>query len=178
MSSKVSRYPGVEITPEDVKAHRYLLTNYETELRYAWSSGVAVSRFLSGLERKQIWARECDGCGRTLVPPRMYCERCFRPTDRWVRVRDTGSVVTYSVAHVNSDASRREEPILVAVIEIDGASPLMGVLHLLGEVEPERVEIGMRVEAVWRPDGERTGAITDIRYFRPLAGGEGGTRAG
>jgi uncharacterized OB-fold protein len=45
----------------------------------------------------------------------------------------------------------------------------MGILHLLGEVRPEKVRIGMAVEAVWRSDDERTGAITDIRYFRPIA---------
>lgn len=169
MSSKISNYPGVEITPEDVRGQRYLLTKYETDLRYAFSSGVATSRYLRGLKRKELWGRECDGCGRVLVPPRMYCEACYRPTDRWVRLKDTGKVVTFSVAHVNSDASRRKEPILVSVIEIGGASPLMGILHLLGEVRPEKVRIGMQVEAVWRPDGERTGAITDIMYFRPIA---------
>ncbi len=170
MSSKISRYPGVEITPEEARGHRYLITRYETDLRYAWSSGVATSRFLAGLAKKEVWGRECDGCGRTLVPPRMYCERCFRPTDRWVRLKDSGRVVTYSVAYVNSDASRREEPIVVAVVEIAGASPMMGILHLLGEVRPEKVKVGMEVEAVWKPDGERAGAITDILYFRPKRG--------
>jgi uncharacterized OB-fold protein len=168
VSSKISEYPGVEITPEDVRSQRYLLTKYQTELKYAWSSGVAMGRFLRGLKKKVLWGRECDGCQRVLVPPRMYCERCYRSTDRWVRLKDTGKIVTYSIAYVNSDASRRSEPILLAVIEIGGASPLMGFLHLLGEVGPEEVGIGMKVEAVWRPDGERTGAITDIRYFRPI----------
>ena len=70
-----------------------------------------------------------------MVPPRMYCELCFRPTDAWVRLKDTGRVVTYSVSYVNADASRREgeQPIVVAVIEIEGASPMMGMLHVLGE---------------------------------------------
>ncbi|MDA4114367.1 MAG: Zn-ribbon domain-containing OB-fold protein [Thaumarchaeota archaeon] len=168
MSSKISVYPGVEITTEDVRSQKYLLTKYQTGLNYAWSSGVAMGRFLRGLKEKELWGRECDGCQRILVPPRMYCESCYRPTDRWSRLRDAGKVVTYSIAHVNSDASRRSEPILLAVMEIEGASPLMGILHLLGEVPPEKVRIGMKVEAVWRPDGERTGAITDILHFRPM----------
>jgi uncharacterized OB-fold protein len=167
LSSKIARYPGVEITTDDVRARRYLSIRYETDLRYSWSSGVAIGRFLGGLRKGEIWGRRCEGCGRTLVPPRMYCESCFRPTDSWVRLKDAGRVVTFSVAYVNSDASRRKDPIVVAVVEIEGASPLMGILHLLGEVDPEDVRIGMRVEAVWRPEAERTGAITDIRYFRP-----------
>jgi uncharacterized protein len=153
------------------------LTLYQTELRYAWSSGVATGRFLEGLKDGKIWGRRCDGCDRVLVPPRMYCERCYRPTDSWVELRDTGKVATYSIAYVNFDASRRKEPILVAVVEIDGASPLMGILHLLGEVEPGKIKIGMRVKAVWKDQRSRAGAITDIEYFRPVerAGKKRGT---
>ena len=167
MSSRISKYPGAEVTQTDLKKERYLLTSYRTEFRYAWSSGVATGRFLGGLRQGEIWGRRCDVCYRILVPPRMYCERCYVPTARWVRLMDTGRVVTYSVSYVNSDASRRKEPILVAVVEIDGASRLMGLLHLLGEVEPDDVKIGMPVEAVWKDQGDRVGAITDIRYFRP-----------
>jgi uncharacterized OB-fold protein len=172
MSSKVVKYPGTEITSEEARAGRYLVTRYEAELKYSWSSGKAISRFLGGLRDAELWGRRCAKCGRTMVPPRMYCEVCFRPTDEWVRLRDTGRVATYSVSYVNADASRRdgEEPIFVAVVEIDGASPLMGMLHLLGEVRFEELAVGMEVEAVWKPKGERKGAITDIRYFRPLKG--------
>jgi uncharacterized protein len=173
MSSKITRYPGTEITAEEARAERYLLTRYETELRYSWSAGKAIARFLTGLRDGELWGRKCTGCGRTMVPPRMYCEQCFRPTDEWVRLRDTGRVVTYSVSYVNADASRREgeEPIVVAVVEIEGASPMMGMLHLLREVSLEELAVGMRVKAVWKPTGERRGAITDIRYFRPVRGG-------
>ena len=172
MSSRFTRYAGTEISSDEAKAGRYLITRYETELKYSWSSGKAISRFLAGLRDGELWGRKCSGCGRTMVPPRMYCEACFRPTDEWVRLGDTGRVVTYSVSYVNADASRREgeEPILVSVVEIDGASPMMGMLHLLGEVSPEKVAVGMKVKAVWKPKGERQGAITDIRYFRPFRG--------
>jgi len=53
------------------------------------------------------------------------------------------------------------------VIEIDGASKDMGIMHMLGEVEPDDIKIGMKVKAVWKPAAERTGAITDILYFKP-----------
>jgi uncharacterized OB-fold protein len=173
MSSKVARYPGTEITAEEARKERYLLTRYETELQYSWSAGKAIGRFLTGLRDGELWGRRCAGCGRTMVPPRMYCEQCFRPTDEWVNVQDSGRVVTYSVSYVNADASRREgeEPIVVAVVEIDGASPMMGILHLLGEVTLEELAVDMRVKAVWKPRRERRGAITDIRYFKPVRGG-------
>jgi uncharacterized OB-fold protein len=167
MSSKVKDYRGTEITAEDVDLGRFLSTDYQTVLKYSWTSGVAISRFLDGLKEGKLWARKCSKCGRIMIPPRMYCEEDFRPTDEWVRVKDTGTVNTFSISYVNNDASRRKEPIIVAVIELDGASPQMGILHLMGEVKPQDVRVGTKVEAVWKPEGERTGSITDIAYFRP-----------
>ena len=49
-----------------------------------------------------------------------------------------------------------EVPELPAVIRLDGTSD-GGFLHLLGEVAPDDVRIGMEVEAVWQPAGERAG---------------------
>jgi uncharacterized OB-fold protein len=48
---------------------------------------------------------------------------------------------------------------------MDGADT--GLVHLIDEVEPERVKVGMRVEAVLAE--EREGTIMDIKYFRPIA---------
>ena len=98
----------------------------------------------------------------------MYCEQCYRPTDEWVRVKDTGTVNTFSISHVGTDARRLKTPILVAVVDIEGASPGMGILHKLGEVEPSKISIGMKVQAVWKRPEERQGAITDILYFKPV----------
>jgi len=135
--------------------------------RYAWSAGPAMSRFLEELKRGKIIARRCNRCGRVLVPPRMFCERCFRPTDEWVYLPGTGVVETFSVSYIDTNANRIEEPILVGVIALDGACEHCGLMHYFGEVSPERIHIGMPVEPVWKPESEREGAITDIKYFRP-----------
>jgi hypothetical protein len=58
-----------------------------------------------------------------------------------------------------------ESPEIPAVVSIDGSDG--GLLHMLGEVDPEEVRIGMEVEAVWKPVGERIGSILDIDHFRP-----------
>jgi len=167
LSTKITSYPGHEITPEELKEGKYLDIVKKFNPRYSWAAGVAMSRFLNELKKGRIIGRKCSRCARILVPPRMYCEQCFRPTDEWAYVRDTGRIATYSISHVAADASRLKTPLPVGVVEIDGASPGMGILHHLGEVDLSQVKIGMRVQAVWKPSREREGAITDIRYFKP-----------
>jgi uncharacterized protein len=141
--------------------------DFAVDARYAWDTGIAVSEYLRGLKEGRILARECRKCRRILVPPRMFCEQDFRPTDRWVEVEDTGRVNTYSICYIRWDMVKLEEPEIPAVIEIDGASPGIGFMHKLGEVKPDDVRVGLEVEAVWKPEEEREGSILDIRYFRP-----------
>ena len=168
MSNKIVSYPGREITTEEIRKGKVLESIQKVEPRYNWAAGVAISRFLIELKNGKIIGRKCMQCKRILVPPRMYCEQCYRPTDEWVQVKDTGTVNTFSISHVGTDARRLKTPILVAVVDIDGASPGMGILHNLGEVERSKISVGMKVQAVWKGSEERQGAITDIRYFKPI----------
>jgi len=131
-----------------------------------------MSKFLEELKNGRILASVCKKCNRIVVPPRVFCEMCFKPIDGYTYVRDTGKVNTYSISYIVADASRVKEPITVAVIELDGASPSIGILHVLGEVKLEDVKFGMRVKAVWKPPEQREGAITDMKYFKPIGEGE------
>ena len=146
--------------------------DFAVDARYAWDTGIAVSEYLRGLKRGVILGRECRECRRVLVPPRMFCEECFRPTDRWVEVPDTGTVNTFSICYIRWDMVPLKEPEIPFVLDIDGPTPGMGFMHKLGEVRPDDVHIGMEVEAVWKPEDEREGSILDIRYFRPRAAAE------
>ena len=140
---------------------------------YAWDAGVAIGAYLDGLRAGRILGRTCRRCDRVLVPPRMFCEQCFRPTQGWVEVPATGRVATFSVCYVTWDMQPLVLPELPAVIELGegraeaGVGPHPGILHRLGGVDPDDVSIGMRVRAVWKPAREREGSVLDIRYWRP-----------
>ncbi|MGA1822473.1 MAG: Zn-ribbon domain-containing OB-fold protein [Thermoplasmatota archaeon] len=163
--------PGTHVSTKDIYKKNITYTWWEPEVQYSWSLGQAMSKFLMGLKEGKILGRTCKKCDRVLVPPRMFCEHCYGPTEEWVEVKDTGTIETYSISYIDSDARRIKDPILIGVISIDGASPLHGIMHYFGEVSPEDIHIGMRVKAVWKPAKEREGAITDIMYFKPLKGG-------
>ncbi len=167
MSSKIKEYPGVALHESDFAEKKVLYTTWEPNARYAWDTGVAIGRYLAELKRGHIVGTTCHACRRIVVPPRVFCEWCFRPMDEWVYLQDQGVVNTFSLCHVRWDMERVKEPLIPAVIEIAGASKGMGILHLLGEVDPTEVHIGLQVQAVWKPARQRTGAITDIRYFKP-----------
>jgi len=168
MTVKIKEWPGTGLSTRAIEDGQVLTVKYQPRAEYAWDAGVAISRYLEELQEGRLIARQCTGCDRILIPPRMFCEQCFRPTDGWVYVQDTGTVNTFSICHVRWDVVRLTKPQLPAVIHIDGASPGMGILHLLGEVSPEDIHIGLRVKAVWKEPRARQGAITDIRYWKPL----------
>ena len=136
------------------------------DITYEWDAGEAMGAFLEGMRDGRIVATVCAQCERTLVPPRKFCERCFRPTDTWAAVQDTGVVETFSICYVRWDMVPLDPPEIPAVIRLDGSSE-GGFLHMLDEVAPGAVAIGMEVEAVWKPADERSGSILDIAYFRP-----------
>ena len=129
MSSKIKKYSGTKISSAELKEGKVPTIRFRPKVRYAWSAGTAMSRFLEELKKGKIAATRCDGCSRIMVPPRMFCEMCFKPIASWTNVKDTGVINTYSVSYISGDASRIEEPIVVAIIDLDGASKGMGILH-------------------------------------------------
>jgi len=158
--------PGRALKEEEFD--RDILTvSYEPKAKYAWATGVAIGRFLEGLRAGEILGTKCDYCGRIAVPPRVFCEWCFKRSGTWVKLPDTGTVNTFSVSYIATDTTRLKTPTIPAVIEIDTAGNA-GFLHIIGEAKPEEVKIGMRVKAVWADRDKRKASITDIRYFKPI----------
>ena len=167
-------FSGTSLTDHALTAGEVLVSMWHVKSDYHWDAGIAMGRYLEGFKQGKIIGVRCPECNRTMVPPRAFCELCFRPLDDWVELSDTGRINTYSVSFVNWDASRRRTPEVPAVVEIDGASPGMAILHLIGEVGESleeitaKLKLGTPVQAVWKPAEEREGAVTDIKYFRPI----------
>ena len=78
---------------------------------------------------------------------------------------DRGTVTTFCVVNVPFYGQKIKIPYVSATILLDGAD--IGLMHLIQEVEAEKVHMGMRVEAVWAPPEERGPTLESIRYFRP-----------
>ena len=131
-----------------------------------YSAGAVGSRFLIELrDKKRIMGTRCPTCNRVYVPARSVCKDCFGQLDEWAEVSDKGTLLTYSVCHQANPVQPVEPPVIYGIVQLDGADT--GFVHMLGEVDPEQLRIGMRVRAVFKED--REGSILDIKYFKPLA---------
>jgi hypothetical protein len=83
----------------------------------------------------------------------------------WVELGNTGTLITYTVVrYALPFIQPQKPPYALGVIHLDGAHT--GFLHLLGEIDLEKIKVGMRVQAVFRV--VREGNLLDIEYFKPL----------
>lgn len=169
MTSKIRNFPGTSLTEDQFRQGEVLFNHDRLNGRYAWDTGIAIGSYLAGLREGVLIGSECSHCRKVVILPRLVCEWCFQPMEAYVTLSDSGVVNTFSLCYVTWDVQRITEPEIPAVIDIDGASPGHGILHKLGEVDPQAVHIGMQVKAIWKPSAERTGAITDILYFKPVS---------
>ena len=167
MSDKISNYPGTSLSEQDIRQGKVLSLHDKMPADFSWDTGIAIGRYLAGLKDGILLGSHCKHCHKTVVPPRTVCEWCFNPMDHFLPLSDSGIVNTFSLCYVTWDVQRIKKPETPAVIDIDGASPLHGIMHKLGEVDPGEISIGMRVKAVWKSAEQREGAITDILYFKP-----------
>jgi uncharacterized OB-fold protein len=136
--------------------------NLPVTSRYTF--GLAGERFFRAIKDKGvIFGTECSKCERTYVPATLFCERCLGKLDQWVDVGTVGKVHTFTLLYSNGDGSPRDTPEIVAFVSLgDG-----GLVHRLGGIKPEDVEIEMEVEAVFKEKEDREGSILDIVYFKP-----------
>jgi uncharacterized OB-fold protein len=136
-----------------------------------YSAGAVGSRFLIELrDNERIMGTRCPTCNLVYVPARSVCRDCFGQLSEWVEVSQQGTLLTYAVAYQPNPVQPLEVPIVYGIVHLDGADT--GFVHMLGEVDPEQLKVGMKVKAVFKVREERRATILDIKYFRPLGEGE------
>jgi len=144
-------------------------------ITYNYAAGYTASRFFLALrDEEKILATRCPACARTLLPPRSYCDRCFRACETWREVGPEGAVVSFTINHRRSPGIDREPPFMIALVRLDGADTnLIHVVEGCDLAHPEevldRVRAGLRVRAEFRPRDKRVGQILDIQCFRVIA---------
>ncbi|NPV90852.1 MAG: Zn-ribbon domain-containing OB-fold protein [Firmicutes bacterium] len=142
-----------------------IIYNGHIKMPYNWSVGETGSRFFAELrDNQKIWGTRCPDCGTVFLPPRKNCPVCMVQIKEWVEIEPKGTLETYTAVSYDSPVMPKVEgPLIYGIVKLDGADT--GLVHLLGEINPDDIRIGMRVEAVFKP--ETSGNILDIAYFKP-----------
>ena len=135
------------------------------KLPYHYVAGDYRARYLRALKDKVILGSKCSKTGKVFVPPIIASPESFAPADEFVQVADRGIVTTFCVVNIPVIGRALEIPYVAASVALDGAA--ISIFALIQECKPDEVRMGMRVEAVWKPDGEREGSHEDILHFRP-----------
>jgi len=134
-------------------------------LPYHYVAGDNRAQYLAALKDKRILGSKCSKTGKVFVPPLVNAPDSFAPAPELVEVADRGVVTTFCIVNIPVIGRDLELPYVAASVALDGAA--ISIFALIQECKPDQARMGMRVEAVWKPDGERKGDHEDIQYFRP-----------
>jgi len=126
-----------------------------------------VRAFVDGLERGELRASKCTGCGAVHFPPRSDCPACFGGEFEWVTVTGAGTLVSYTLIcvpprHFAPDLSGRAPfstytyaPAAVGIVEMKNGLRVMG--WICG-VPPQDLRVGL--ELTPRPEVLKDGRAT------------------
>ena len=139
-------------------AKEHLVMEHLVTLTYHEKLTSNLNRYADGLLEGRLYGHKCPSCGRVYVPGKGYCPLCVVPTgdEDEVEVPDTGTVTGFTiVTPVNYYGQEKTEPFVYASVRLDGADTVMGGQDITG-VTHDELRAGLRVKAVWKPEGERS----------------------
>ncbi len=145
-----------------------LTVRFTTPMPYEWSIGKHGSRFFQEIrENQRFIGIRCPSCGMVYVPPRRLCGPCFRELDELVPLPNEGVLTAFSVVNypfIDPDTGeQRPIPYTYGYIRIEGADAIFS--HIINETDLSKIQVGMKVKAVFKKPEEMQGNIQDIRYF-------------
>ena len=98
--------------------------------------------FFDAAAEGKLLIKKCNSCGRNHFYPRSLCPHCFSDRTEWLPCKGTGTVYTYSVLKAVQD------PYCIAYVTLEEG---VTILTNLIDCDFDRVAIGMKVKAVFRP---------------------------
>jgi len=103
--------------------------------------------------------------GKVYFPPKEADPATGLELDEFIELPDVGTVTTFAIINIPFPGQRIKPPYVAAYVLLDGAD--IPFLHLVTEIDPADVRMGMRVQAVWKPREQWGLGIDNIDYFKP-----------
>lgn len=155
-------------SPDDREPVTVQVTPSFIEIQH--TASLPETTFLKALEEgKLLGGRTKKGRdgkpGKVYFPPKEADPATGLALDEFIELPDQGTVTTFAIINIPFPGQRIKPPYVAAYVLLDGAD--IPFLHLVTEIDPADVRMGMRVQAVWKPREEWGLGIDNIDYFRP-----------
>jgi uncharacterized OB-fold protein len=159
--------PGEDAEPEGAKDDRepvkIQVTPSAIEIQH--TASLPESTFLKALQEGKLLGARTGDHGKVYFPPKEADPATGLELDQFVELPDKGTVTTFAIINIPFSGQRIKPPYVAAYVLLDGAD--IPFLHLVTEIDPADVRMGMRVQAVWKPREEWGLGIDNIDHFRP-----------
>ena len=164
MSKRTSRKSMDYIKEEYIKTRTMPANWYLSSYKFKFNI-THMQPFLEKLKQKKLVGLQCSSCNRIYFPPRQVCGKCLVKPDRWVDLRETGKVASYTVTYLKDPETGKviERPIVCA--QLDGADTSYPT-QLNPDIEFKDTYIGMPIKIHWAEDIQ--GGLMDIEYFNAI----------
>ena len=125
-----------------------LVSEQVLRVPFCYSAGKVTSRFLLALrDEATLYGIRCPLCRKVYAPPRAICGSCFTDTEEWVPLSGEGIVESYTEVRYAESVHPCKPPFTIGLIRLHGADT--GMVHIIREVEGNRITIGQRVRVVF-----------------------------
>jgi uncharacterized OB-fold protein len=104
-----------------------------------------VSKFADELQMGRLVGSQCKNCGAKNFPPRADCLDCMSDDFKFIKARNTGTLVTFTTIHSAPIGFEDLAPYTLGLVDVDGGGRVLSWF----ENTPEKdVKIGMKVKIV------------------------------
>ena len=120
--------------------------------------------FWESVKKRKLVLQKCNDCGKHIWYPRAWCPYCGSRDLKWVESKGVGKVYAVTIARVvvgNSPEWQKDMPYAIAIVDLEEGVRMYGIVT---GIEPDKVEVGMRVKV----DFEERGGEYPLIVFKPL----------
>jgi len=117
--------------------------------------------------RSRLETVKCSECGTISYPPRARCGKCGSSKFENYKLPEKGELITFTIVRTPPKGFEKMPPYIIGVVKLEDGTLITSQIT---DVEPEEVNVNMKVEAVFRKvveDGD-SGIIQYAIKFRPV----------
>lgn len=162
MSKRTERKDMDYIKKDYVKTRTMPASWYLSSYTYKFNI-THMQPFLNKLKEKKLVGLQCSSCNQVFVPPRLVCGQCMVKPDRWVDIRETGQVASFTVSYLKDPETGEVLERPMTLVRPDDADTVL-LSQLSPEVDFKDTYIGMPLKIHWKED-EITEGLGNIEYY-------------